>query len=293
MKKLTLLTAGAAMTIAILNANATQPFAGKWGYWEDNCSYEIELDLYGKTTDNNHGYYNDFCDGSSMSFVITDVITLQGNTAQVMVDDYNTTKAAMLIYDEISGNLTISHPDFAPITFKDKDKFGYVFINMGDNVNVRATPISGTPLMKARRGSSFRFLGKEKGWFKIQLPDGKGAGYVSPEYAFYLKNNLIPEEAFNYGYSNGLTSIMLSKKDDNVVLVQTTMRPQQDGSFLPAIVETYSGRIEGNALIFTHWQNGYSENPDTATMSAIKPYAAYYWHESGMFIINGENFSRE
>lgn len=81
--------------------------------------------------------------------------------------------------------------------FKQKDKCNYVFISGGDKINVRSTPVSGSPLMKANRGQSFRFLGKEKGWFKVELSaQDKRIGYISPEYAFYLKDNTIPESAF-------------------------------------------------------------------------------------------------
>ena len=168
----------------------------------------------------------------------------------------------------------------------------YVFISGGDKINVRSTPVSGSSLMKANRGQSFRFLGKEKGWFKVELSaQDKRIGYISPKYAFYLKDNTIPEHAFSKSYANALTSFTLEKKGEQVFMVKTTMYPPQGESIPMSSVESYAGKIEGNALVFTYFSG--MPTQDINEMSKVEPYVVYYWKESGMFIMEGENYAAD
>lgn len=75
------------------------------------------------------------------------------------------------------------------------------------------------------------------------------------------------------------------------MMLKTTMRPLKDGSFLPALVENYLGRKEGNALIFTYFQSGYIMELNVEEMSKIDPYVIYYQKDLGMFIMEGKNYS--
>lgn len=272
-----------------------KPFVGKWGFWEDPCSFELELDLYGESTEGIYGLYQDFCDDTSMEYRIIEVLSVQGNAAEVMVENGYGKKKVRLSYDAASGRISFIHPDFtSPIVFKRQDKFGFVCISRGDKVNVRATPVSGTPLLKADFASNFKFLGKEKGWFKVQLSaTDKRVGYISPEYASYLKDNRIPDEAFEKDYARNGTSIMFIKKGDQIMMTKETMRPLPDGSFLPALLESYLGRIEGNAVIFTYCQGGYTDTFDAKEMTKIEPYVIYFWKNLSSFIVEGKNFMKQ
>lgn len=272
--------------------NESKPFVGKWDFEENDCYYELELSLYDTLPDGLYGRYTDFYEDTSMEYQIVDVLTIQKNEAEVVIDSYMGKQKASIIYDSASGNISFQVPDMKPIIFKKQDKYGYVFLSGVSKIDVLSCPISGTSLLKANRGQSFRFLDREQGWFKVELSTtNKQVGYVSPEYAFYLKNNQIPEEAFTKSYTNGLTSIMFEKKDNQIQMIKETIRPLQNGNFLPAIIESYLGHTEGNEIVFTYFHGGYVENPDSTTMSKITPYIIYYWKESEMFIMEGNNYS--
>lgn len=274
--------------------DGARPFVGKWGCWKDGVFRELELDLYGEAADGAYGLYCESGEDAGMECRIAGVLSVGGNVAEVMVDDGTGRQKASLAYDAASGQLSLDVPGRFSVVFGRQDKYGFVFVNMGDRVNVRSTPVSGTSLLKARRGQSFRFLGKEQGWFKVGLSaDGTQAGYISPEYVSYLKENDIPDEAFAGDYVNGQVSLLFERHGGSILMVKTTMRPSPDGSFLPALVQSYLGREEGNAVVFTHVREGYPAEPDARAMSRIEPCAVYYWKESGMFILEGENYSNE
>lgn len=116
-------------------------------------------------------------------------------------------------------------------------------------------------------------------------------GYISPKYAFYLKDNTIPEHAFSKSYANALTSFTLEKKGEQVFMVKTTMYPPQGESIPMSSVESYAGKIEGNALVFTYFSG--MPTQDINEMSKVEPYVVYYWKESGMFIMEGENYAAD
>lgn len=279
---------------ASMKVDEPKPFVGKWEFWKDDCSFGLELDLYGSPTDGRYGFYNSFCEDTSMEYRIVGVSSIQSNLAEVVVEGFMGEDKAILEYNPASGNLSFKISNLSPIVFKQQDKYGFVFINGGDKINVRSTPVSGASLSKANRGQSFRFLGKENGWFKVELSTkDKRIGYISPQYASYLKDNKISEEVFTKDYSRDNVCIMFEKKGTQIVMVKTIMRPQQDGRFLPAIVENYLGEIEGNALVFTYFQSGLSTSFDIKDMSKIEPYVVYYWKESGMFIMDGKNYSAD
>lgn len=277
---------------ASVKGDDTKPFVGKWDYWEKGNFFELEMDLYDSPlsgvlsiTDN---------EGYSLDYRIIEAVSIQNDEAQVILETSLGKKNASLKYDQTSGNLSF-YMDGSdnPIVFRQRDKYGFVIVQRGDKVNVRSTPISGTPLMKADRGQSFRFLGKEKGWFKVQLSAKDiHVGYISPDYVFYLKSNAIPEEAFTKNYSHDLTSIEFEIQGDQIFMDVTTMRPPQpDGSLSMAVSETYAGKIESNAIIFTYWA-GLPMVRDINEMTKTKPYIVYYWRDSEMFIIEGENFHK-
>ena len=53
----------------------------------------------------------------------------------------------------------------------------------------------------------------------------------------------------------------------------------------------YAGKIEGNALVFTYFSG--MPTQDINEMSKVEPYVVYYWKESGMFIMEGENYAAD
>lgn len=77
------------------------------------------------------------------------------------------------------------------------------------------------------------------------------------------------------------------------MMTKETMRPLPDGSFLPALLESYLGRIEGNAVIFTYCQGGYSDTFDAKEMTKIEPYVIYFWKNLSSFIVEGKNFMKQ
>lgn len=268
----------------------TKPFVGKWDYWEKGNYFELIMDLYDSPISGVLSIVDD--EGYSLDYRIIEAVSIQNNEAQVIVKTFSGKENASLKYDQTSGNLSFCvEGSNEPIMFRQQDKYGFVIVQMGDKINVRSAPISGTPLMKADRGQSFRFLGKEKGWFKVQLSaKDSRVGYISSDYGFYLKSDAIPEDAFTKSYSNNLTSIDFEKQGDRIFMDVTTMRPPQpNGSLSMAVCETYAGKIEGNAVIFTYWA-GSPIARDINEMTQTKPYVVYYWKESGMFIMEGKNF---
>lgn len=277
---------------ASIQADDTKPFVGKWEYWEGNSQIQLEIDLYNTPTDGSYGAYNVFEGGYGLTYSIVDVYHIDNTEASVAVESSIGKQKAEFKYNPTTKELSFLPPGSEPVVFKQKDKCNYVFISGGDKINVRSTPVSGSSLMKANRGQSFRFLGKEKGWFKVELSaQDKRIGYISPKYAFYLKDNTIPEHAFSKSYANALTSFTLEKKGEQVFMVKTTMYPPQGESIPMSSVESYAGKIEGNALVFTYFSG--MPTQDINEMSKVEPYVVYYWKESGMFIMEGENYAAD
>lgn len=298
MKKLICLSlislVGAFLSIhASVQADDTEPFVGKWEYWEDNCMIELEIDLYNKPTDGSYGTFNVFEGGGwGITYNIVEIYLIDETGASVAVKGSMGKQKAEFKYNPAIREVTFFPPFSDPVVFKQKDKCNYVIISGGNKVNVRSTPVSGAPLMKADRGQSFRVLGKEKGWFKVELSaKDKRLGYISPEYAFYLKDNTIPQEAFTKDYSRGLTSFSLEKKGNQVFMEKVTMFPPQGESIRPAMLEYYAGKIEGNAVIFTRFSG--MPTQDISKMGSIKPYVIYYWKEASTFIMEGENYAAD
>lgn len=275
--------------------NEPKPFVGKWGFWQDNCSYELTLDLYGEPVDGCYGLYSDFCEDGGMEYRIVRVRSIKGYLAEVTVDGGQGEKQALLNYSPGTGKMMFVVTG-QPVVFNAKDKYAFVTVHFGDSVDVRTAPVSGTTMFKARRGQSFPFLGMRQGWFEVRLSaSDKRVGYISPEYAQYLKEATVPDEVFTRSYSRDLCSFELTKSgNDKVVMMMTTMRPPVGDRIIPALVETYAGVIKDNAVVLTHWENGYTENPDISKMTRLEqPLVAYYMKDSGMFVIDGENYWAE
>lgn len=277
---------------AATQSDNTKPFAGKWEYWEDNCQIQLEIDLYSTPTDGSYGAYNVSEGGSGLTYSVVEIYRIDGTGASVAVEGGMGKQKAEFKYNPATREVTFLPPGSDPVVFKQKDKCNYVFISGGDKINVRSTPVSGAPLMKADRGQSFRVLGKEKGWFKVELSaKDKRVGYISPEYAFYLKDNTIPQEAFTKKYGRDLTSFTLEKKGNQVFMEKITMYPPQGESIPTPTVEYYAGEIEGNAVVFTRFSG--MPTQDISQMGSIKPYVIYYWKEAQTFIMEGENYAAD
>lgn len=295
---------------ASTEGNDTKPFVGRWYFEEGKQSYSIELDLYNLSKDSRYGTYEDYYYGiGGNTLHIIKIISIQGNNAEVLLEDeggYDDTKLkASLSYDPISAQISINIPDRGgERIFKQKDKSCYVIIAKGDNVNVRSTPVSGTPLIKGRRGQSFKFLGKEKGWFKVELsPTDKRIGYISPEFASYMKDNKIPNEAFSKSYhyfikNNGRTgnikydimeNLYFEKKGKQIIMTLEAQRTQPDGFPLSSVDLTYAGEIVGNAVIFTRSIGSMFFNDNIDEMDKIDPYILYF--DGYNFINDGNVYS--
>lgn len=260
---------------AATQSNNTKPFTGKWEYWKDNCQIQLDIDLYSTPTDGSYGGYSVSEGGYELAYTIVEVYLINDTRASVTVEGSMGKQKAEFKYNSATREVTFLPPGSDPVVFKQKDKCNYVFINGGDKINVRSTPGSGAPLMKADRGRSFRVLGKEKGWFKVELSaKDKRVGYISPEYAFYLKDNTIPQEAFTKEYDRDLTSFTLERKGNQVFMEKTTMYPPQGESIPTPTVEYYAGEIEGNAVVFTRFSG--MPTQDISQMGSIKPYVIYY-----------------
>lgn len=277
---------------AVAQSDSTKPFVGKWEYWEDNSQIQLEIDLYDAPDDGSYGGYNVSEGGYGLTYIIKKIYYINHTEASVAVEGGMGKQKAELKYNPATREVTFLPPGSDPVVFKQKDKCNYVFISGGDKINVRSTPVSGAPLMKADRGQSFRVLGKEKGWFKVELSaKDKRVGYISPEYAFYLKDNTIPQEAFTKEYGRDLTSFTLEKKGNQVFMEKITMYPPQGESIPTPTVEYYAGEIEGNAVAFTRFSGMPTE--DINKMGEIKPFVIYYWKDARTFIMEGKNYAAD
>lgn len=275
---------------ASTEGNDTKPLVGKWELWQGDDFYELEMDLYSTPpADGSYGYFSDRFEDTNWSFYIEDVAFLQENKVELIDKEKG---KATLNYNPVSKQMTLILGNSKPIIFKQKDKYGYVITTMADKINVRSTPVSGTPIIKASRGQSFKFLGKKNGWFKVELsPTDKRIGYISPDYALYLKDNKIPDEALTKSYSNGDEGIWFQVKGDQVFMTEEITRNNPDGtSFLP-IISTYIGKIVGNALVFTYSGGMLTDFSDINEMNKIDPYVLYYYNDADIFVKDGKNFS--
>lgn len=270
----------------------TKPFVGRWEYWEGDSQIQLDLDLYSVSDDSSYGDYSVSEGGYGLSYTIVEVCLIDDKRASVAVEGSMGKQKAEFKYNPVTREMTFLPPGSDPVVFKQKDKCNYVFISGGDKINVRSTPVSGTPLIKADRGQSFRVLGKEKGWFKVQLSSkDKRVGYISPKYAFYLKDNTIPQDAFTKTYNRDLTSFSLEKKDNQVFMEKITMYPPQGERIPTPTVEYYAGEIEGNAVVFTRFSGMPTE--DINKMGEIKPFVIYYWKDARTFIMEGKNYAAD
>lgn len=277
---------------AVAQSDDTRPFTGKWEYWEDNSLIQLEIDLYGASDNGSYGGYSVSEGGYGLSYTIVEIYHISHTEASVAVKGGMGKQKAELKYNPATREVTFLPPGSDPVAFRQKDKCNYVFISGGDKINVRSTPVSGAPLMKADRGQSFRVLGKKKGWFKVILSaKDKRVGYISPEYAFYLKDNAIPQDAFTKTYNRDLTSFSLERKGNQVFMEKTTMYPPQSESIPTPTVEYYAGEIEGNAVAFTHFSG--MPMQDISQMGEIKPFVIYYWKEAQTFIMEGKNYAAD
>lgn len=277
---------------AVAQSDSTKPFVGKWEYWEDNSQIQLEIDLYDAPDDGSYGGYNVSEGGYGLTYIIKEIYYINPTEASVAVEGGMGKQKAELKYNPATREVTFLPPGSDPVVFKQKDKCHYVFISGGDKINVRSTPVSGAPLMKADRGQSFRVLGKERGWFKVELSaTDKRVGYISPEYAFYLKDNTIPQDAFTKTYNRDLTSFSLERKGNQVFMEKITMYPPQGESIPTPTVEYYAGEIEGNAVVFTRFSGIPTE--DINKMGEIKPFVIYYWKDARTFIMEGKNYAAE
>lgn len=281
-----------AYACARTQSDSAKPFVGKWEYWEDNSWLMLDIDLYSTPDDGSYGVCDISEDGYNLTYVIVEVSLISETRASVVVDKFDEKQKAELIYNPATQEMTFLPSGSDPIVFRPKDRFNYVITSGDDKINVHSTPVSGAPLMKADRGQSFRVLGKEKGWFKVELSaKDKRVGYISPEYAFYLKDNTIPQEAFTKEYGRDLTSFTLEKKGNQVFMEMITMYPPQGESIPTPTVEYYAGEIEGNAVVFTRFSGMPTE--DINKMGVIKPFVIYYWKDARTFIMEGKNYAAE
>ena len=147
---------------ASIQADDTKPFVGKWEYWKGNSQIQLEIDLYNTPTDGSYGAYNVFEGGYGLTYSIVDVYHIDNTEASVAVESSMGKQKAEFKYNPTTKELSFLPPGSEPVVFKQKDKCNYVFISGGDKINVRSTPVSGSSLMKANRGQSFRFLGKKR-----------------------------------------------------------------------------------------------------------------------------------
>lgn len=293
---------------ASTEGNDTKPFVGKWEVIKGDNNYELEMDLYYPSPID--GCYGSISNVSNdfllLSFHFGDVTLLHENEAEVTEDG---TEKGTLSYNPISGQMTAKFPNNNPIVFKKEDKCDYVIIGPANKVNVRSTPVSGKPIIKANRGQSFKFLGKEKGWFKVELSlTDKRIGYISPQYVRYIKDNKIPDKVFSNSYScfighkdvewkgnikyDIMEELSFEKKGKQVIMTLVAMRTQPNGSPLSSVDLTYAGEIVGNAIIFTRSIGSMFFNDNIDEMDKMDPYILYYDKDCDVFFENEKQYLR-
>ncbi|WP_298106560.1 hypothetical protein [uncultured Bacteroides sp.] len=284
--------------LAAMEQNPVKPFVGKWELWDGDYYANLEMDLYGPptTSDKIYGIFSDYYQDTGVAYHIINVVSIQDNVAELSVrDDLGREHKARLVYDPASGRMSFMvSGSKEPVVFKSEDKFGFVSLDYKKKVEVYDAPVQGKLLMQADRGRAFKYLGKEKGWFKIGWQDGgMKIGYVSPQYAVYLKKNEIPEEMFQYTYSNGPVSLDFQRKGNKIIMTHTTMRIRPDGGILPALITNYVGTVKGNAVVFTQIYSGFDMEFNEADMTTITPYVIYYYKNYNAFLVEGEFFKKE
>lgn len=277
-----------------------RPFVGMWHQLNEKGIFTLDLNLYRSKGAGGYGFYQTFeYDGEWLSEgffgSIDEVSLIEDNSAEVIIKSGDLKHKAHIGYNSVSCQLTFRVNDSDTIIFSKEDRCEFVHIHDGKNINVRSAPVSGTPLMKANRGQSFRFLGIEDGWYKVQLsPIDKRIGYIHSDYVEYMGDNTIPDAVFYKDYLGDMTNISLQKNGKDVVLHLSEMfPPRPDGSIIPSYNVTYAGYIDGNTLVVTHQVHGYENNPDPDKMDKIKPFVVYYDWELDMFLMNDKEYFME
>lgn len=169
-----------------------------------------------------------------------------------------------------------------------------------NNVNFLSAPVNGKPVAMGLRGMMFPLDGMEGGWYRLRLAGGM-VGYVADGNAEAAAECTVPAEAFNLnGHITdadgmGVKSVSFSEKDGVVSMSMEYSRvfDEAKGQVRWQYTTKYSGRIEGNALVFDRKVrygvgNFELENATPDQMEAIKPVIVYYSPTLYDFIIDGK-----
>lgn len=167
-------------------------------------------------------------------------------------------------------------------------------------MNLLSSPVNGTPVAMALRGLMFALDGMEGGWYRLRLAGGK-VGYVADGKADAVAECAVPAEAFDLNGNimdadkMGNTTVSFAKAGGVVSMFMEYSRvfDEAKGQVRWQYTTKYSGRVEGNALVFDRKVrygvgNFELENATPDQMEAIEPVIVYYSPTLYDFIIDGK-----
>lgn len=282
------------------------PFRGVWINDDSENYFQLKLDLYSKSvhfSDNTEAsfgfldveneFVGDYC-------IITDVLSIEKDKAEVMTyslryGDPNDKTKLTLLFDRTNGSLKWDES----LIFSKDSACRYVEVQK-QNVNVRTTPIDGTPIILANQGQMMELLDFDRGWYKIRLNDGQ-EGYISDDLSEAVKSNIIPLKTFEEIYSNTdpntpWGTISFKVEGDKVLMVRDYCSTPMEENNWQSVYQSstvFYGTINGNSLMFIKSLDIFMpdlENIAPSDMKKIEPYPAYYSSIEKGFFFEGTLF---
>ena len=279
---------------------------GVWISSTDEGYYKLKLCLDSKSvrtpdgTETCYGYLQMENDFVADYWIVTAAEQLRANTFRVK---YYSLRYGLPGQDE-TADVTFN-PSDGSVSFGEAYKFTagmaakYVEV-LENNVNLLSSAVNGTPVAMALRGMMFALDGMEGGWYRLRLAGGK-VGYVADGKADAVAECAVPAEAFDLNGNimdadkMGNTTVSFAKAGGVVSMFMEYSRvfDEAKGQVRWQYTTRYSGRVEGNALVFDRKVrygvgNFELENATPDQMEAIEPVIVYYSPTLYDFIIDGK-----
>lgn len=280
------------------------PFRGVWINDSPEEYLKLKIDLYSKSiqlsddTELSYGFLNLANEYVEDYSIITDVLSVEGNNAEVMTynlrygEPDDKTKRT-LTFDRIDGTIKLDILNVFP-----KDSACRYVEVLKPNVNVRTTPVNGTPMILAQRGQMMNLLDFDRGWYKVRLDNGE-EGYISDDLSEAVRSNTIPQNVFEeiYNISENPTSfgyISFKVKGNKVLMNReycSTPTEENNWNSVYQSSTVFYGTIDGNRLTFTRSLDTFLPNLDEidpSDLEEIESYSVYYSPTEGRFIFEEE-----
>lgn len=288
---------------------AAQTAGGHCGVWinsTDEGYYKLKLCLDSRSvsmpdgTGKCYGYLQMENDFVADYLIVTKAEWLLANTFMVK---YYSHRYGVPEQEEVAN--VVFNPSDGSVSFGEAYTFTadmaakYVEV-LKNNVNFMSSPVNGKPVAMGLRGMMFALDGMENGWYRLRLAGGRKA-YVADGQAEAVADCVVPDDAFNLNGNildadkKGNTAVSFAKTGGVVSMFMeySYMSDAAKGDVRWLHTTKYSGRVEGNALVFDRKvQYGVGnfelENATPDQMEAIKPVIVYYSPTLYDFIIDGK-----